>query len=231
MARTLIVIPVRLQSGRLPRKPLLEAAGKSILRWTYGQAADTGFRVTVATSDQEILSHCRLFGMNCTITRSDHRNGTSRCAEAAKDLGADVIVNWQCDEPLIEPDDVIRLVNNIGVATWPIATLVGPAALPQHLTDPNIVKVVISDRQRCHWFSRAPMSGSMVHYGVYALQMRTLLNIGALPPSRSSMCENLEQLTWIDNDWPIRSVPVYDYHVSINTVEDLNEMERMKKLT
>ena len=106
--RTVILIPARHASTRLPGKPLLKETGKYLIQHVYERACQsTAAEVVVATDDMRIFKAVGEFGGKAVMTRSDHTTGTDRIAEAARDLEADVIVNLQGDEPLVESIGVV----------------------------------------------------------------------------------------------------------------------------
>src|SRR5438309_1288583 len=99
-----IIIPARYASSRLPGKPLLRATGKYLIQHVYERACESkrASEVIVATDDSRIMSAVESFGGRAVLTRKDHPSGTDRVAEVARALNADVIVNLQGDEPLID---------------------------------------------------------------------------------------------------------------------------------
>src|SRR5262245_48793655 len=103
--KTAIVIPARYRSSRLPGKPLLRETGKYLVQHVYERACQSrrASMVVVATDDPRIAAAVEHFGGRVALTRRDHPSGTDRVAEVARNLDADVIVNLQGDEPLIEP--------------------------------------------------------------------------------------------------------------------------------
>src|SRR5881227_1930811 len=103
--RTAIVIPARYASSRLPGKPLLRTTGKYLIQHVYERASQSrrADQVVVATDDPRIVAAVESFGGDVVLTRRDHPSGTDRVAEVAERLDADVIVNLQGDEPLIDP--------------------------------------------------------------------------------------------------------------------------------
>src|SRR5450432_1226815 len=102
--KTAIVIPARYASSRLPAKPLLRDTGKYLIQHVYERACESNaHEAIVATDDQRIFDAVRSFGGNVVMTRADHPSGTDRVAEVAEKLDAEIIVNLQGDEPLIEP--------------------------------------------------------------------------------------------------------------------------------
>ena len=158
--KTIIIIPARLASSRLPRKLLLAETGKSILQHTYEQASlsQLADEVVVACDHLEIEAEVKRFGGQVMMTRPDHVCGTDRVAEAAGHFDANLIVNVQGDEPEIDPAAVDLLIgllqNNPNV---PVATLAAPIRKREDLDNPACVKVVFDASGRALYFSRSPI--------------------------------------------------------------------------
>jgi 3-deoxy-manno-octulosonate cytidylyltransferase (CMP-KDO synthetase) len=208
--RTAIVIPARYASSRLPGKPLLKATGKYLVQHVWERAcqarADT---VVVATDDERIRAAVESFGGRAVLTRRDHPSGTDRVAEVARHLDADVIVNLQGDEPLIEPatldllGDILRRDRDADVATLAV-----PITSWEQWQDPNCVKVVRDACGRALYFSRSPIpfvrdglpkfgdqdNCFLQHLGLYAYRRPFLLSLASLPPEPLELLEKLEQL-------------------------------------
>ena len=235
--KKIVVIPARMSSGRLPGKPMLEAAGKPLVQWTYEQAKKTeADHVIVATGDVEIAQHCDRVGMTWMLADGNHPNGTSRVAEVVAKLKLEVrqgnliIVNWQVDEPMVETSDVNKLM---ALRLTSIGTLVcknrkTPSDV-NNMLDPNTVKVVWS-RGQCHWFSRASIPGAGFHIGLYSFSVFLLGMASRLNPSHLSELESLEQLTWLEND--ISLVPIeieQSFPLSINTLKDWAVFKQLKE--
>src|SRR5262249_8097087 len=143
--RTAIVIPARYASSRLPGKPLLRSTGKYLVQHVYEQACRSrrAATVIVATDDPRIAAAVESFGGRCVMTRRDHPPGADRVAEVARGLDADVVVNLQGDEPLIDPatlDLLPGLLERDPEAR--VATLAVPITSEDGYRDPNYVKVV-----------------------------------------------------------------------------------------
>jgi len=230
--KSVIIIPARMASNRLPGKPMIEVAGKPLVWWTYEQARRTKANaVLIATPDREIARYCSDHGMPWRPTKDDHPSGTHRCAEVASQFKeenqVDVIVNWQVDEVEVDPEDVNRLVKSMD-STSDIHTLVGQ--MQSTLMDnPNVTKAIcfrLGRKLTAHWFSRAPMAGSLAHIGIYAFTPTVLWKLSLLTPSPFSLAESLEQLTWIEDGWNIRALVVEKVPLAINTPEDLEEFRR-----
>jgi 3-deoxy-manno-octulosonate cytidylyltransferase (CMP-KDO synthetase) len=209
--KSLIVIPARYASKRLPGKPLLRVTGKYLVQHVYEQAcrARTAERVIVATDDRRIVAAVQSFGGDVVFTRRDHASGTDRVAEVARDIEADVVVNLQGDEPLIDPASLDQLVGLLSHdATADMATLAVPIHSAEQWHNPNCVKVVCDDGGRALYFSRAPVpfvrdgqpdfsarpARFLQHLGLYAYRRPFLLHLAALPPAPLEQLEKLEQL-------------------------------------
>ena len=235
MKKKIVVIPARMDSFRLPGKPMMEAAGKPLVQWTYERAEETeADYVIVATGDAEISRHCEKAGMFWVSTKKEHPNGTSRIAEVFASLNpevrqrAAVVVNWQVDEPLVNPSDVDTLMS---IRISSMGTLVcsnEDKPLAAYMHNLNVTKVVWSNN-RCHWFSRAPMQGAGFHVGLYSFSPFLLQAMSLLKPSRLSILESLEQLTWIENGFDLSPIEIKQMPLSIDTPEDWVKFKKMKE--
>jgi 3-deoxy-manno-octulosonate cytidylyltransferase (CMP-KDO synthetase) len=209
--RCAIVIPARYASTRLPGKPLLRQTGKYLIQHVYEQAlqARRAGTVIVATDDSRILAAVESFGGRAVLTRPDHPSGTDRVAEVAHGLDADVIINLQGDEPLIDPaalDLLPALLERDPDAD--MATLATPIAFAEQWHNPNCVKVVCDATGRALYFSRSPIpfvrGGEpdfaaepprfLQHLGLYAYRRAFLFSLASLPPEPLEQLEKLEQL-------------------------------------
>jgi 3-deoxy-manno-octulosonate cytidylyltransferase (CMP-KDO synthetase) len=209
------VIPARFQATRFPGKPLTPIAGVPMLRrvWDGARQAKRLSRVIVATEDARVAEACRGFGAEVAMTRSDHETGTDRLAEVAATLAAEVIVNIQGDEPLIEGWVIDAAVEALeSDASVPMATVVHPAE-PDGLDDPNRVKVVLDRDDFALYFSRSRIpalrdAGAAPRYwqhvGVYAYRRPFLLDFVKLERTPLERAEALEQLRAMEHGHRIR---------------------------
>lgn len=211
--KSLIVIPARLESTRLPRKLLLKETGKSLLQHTYESAskskkADT---LVVAADHPDIEDEVERFGGSVVMTDPQHRCGTDRVAEVAKELNQfEIFVNVQGDEPEL-PGPAIDLAISI-LERNPdanMATLATPIRDESLLRDPSCVKVVFDDNSQALYFSRAPIPFAQnwqadllaadppnfyQHVGLYAYRREFLMQIPSLKRPAMESLESLEQL-------------------------------------
>jgi len=235
--KTAIIIPARYGSRRLPGKPLLRQTGKYLVQHVYERAcqATRASTVVVATDDPRIVAAVESFGGRVVLTRRDHPSGTDRVAEAAGALDADVIVNLQGDEPLIEPsnlDLLPQLLERDPQAD--VATLAVPARSLEQWRDPNCVKVVCDAAGRALYFSRSPIpfirDGQpdlaatpprfLIHLGLYAYRRPFLFSLAGQPPEPLEQLEQLEQLRVLARGRRIHVGTVEHSAAGVDTYED-----------
>jgi 3-deoxy-manno-octulosonate cytidylyltransferase (CMP-KDO synthetase) len=210
-----VLIPARLASTRLPRKPLADIAGVPMVVRVAQRAAMSGAaRVVVAADHADILDACAAFDVEAVLTRADHATGSDRLAQACEMLhleGRDVVVNVQGDEPLIDPA-LVRACAEMLEAREDCVMSTAAHAIDsmKELDDPNVVKVVLDAAGRALYFSRAaipwwrdaraagapavPTPAPLRHIGLYAYRAGFLRRFAALAPSPLEGIESLEQL-------------------------------------
>jgi len=230
-------IPARFESTRLPGKPLIDLAGKTMIQWVHeaAQRATTLERIVVATDHPRILETVRSFGGEAVLTSPDHPSGTERVAEALGDGKPDVVINVQGDEPLLDPGTIDQVAHLFEDPTPPrMATLCHPLK-PDEALDPSKVKVVFNQKGDALYFSRAPIpyprGGEIteyyLHIGIYAFTPETLRQFVQLPQGRLEGIEKLEQLRALENGIPIR-VAVTPYRsFGVDTPQDAQRMDRI----
>ncbi len=235
--KTLAVIPARYASSRLPAKPLLRATGKYLIEHVYERAASCRNidQVIVATDDARIESAVRSFGGQVMMTSPDHISGTDRVAEVAQQHEADIVVNLQGDEPLIEPDSLDFVADLlIRHQQASMATLATPLQSIEQYQNPNCVKVVVGDLGQALYFSRSPIpfvrDGApalahepfqfFLHIGLYAYRREFLLKLAQSPPSALEQLEKLEQLRVLSMGQRIQVGMVAHATAGVDTPED-----------
>ncbi len=235
--KTLAVIPARYASSRLPAKPLLKATGKYLIEHVYERAVSAKHidQVIVATDDSRIESAVKSFGGKVMMTSPDHVSGTDRVAEVAQMHDADIIVNLQGDEPLIEPhalDFVTELLVRHQQAA--MATLATPLQSAEQYQNPNCVKVVVGDLGQALYFSRSPIpfvrDGQpafqqepfqfFLHLGLYAYRREFLLKLAQTPPTALEQLEKLEQLRVLSMGQRIQVGMVAHATAGVDTPDD-----------
>ena len=208
--------------------------------YRHAVAASRAATVLVATDDDRVSDVVRAFGGDVRLTSPDHRNGTERLAEVARDLTAELIVNLQADEPLVEPsmiDLVLRaLESNTDV---PMSTLRTPLTSESDAQDPHVVKVVVDQRGFALYFSRAAIphvdrasgldstAAVYKHIGLYAYRRDFLLRLATLPPTPLEQTERLEQLRALEHGYRIATEETPDDPVGVDTVDDLERVRHI----
>lgn len=207
-----VVIPARYAATRLPGKPLLDICGKPMLQHTYERAmASNADSVIIATDDERIQLAAEKFGAKVCMTSSEHRSGTDRIQEVATQTGMSerqLVVNVQADEPLIPPDVINQVAENLrNNEQAGIATLCEVISSQHEIDDPNCVKVVMDKQGRALYFSRStiPWQASVSakncyrHIGIYAYRVSVLDQFVQFSPAELELQEKLEQLRALDN--------------------------------
>lgn len=235
----MVVIPARFASTRLPGKPLLDIAGKPMIQHVYNRACESdASAVVIATDDQRIADAADAFGARVVMTRADHQSGTDRIQEVAAILGlADdaVVVNVQGDEPLIPPQTINQVAENL--VKYPqagISSLFHTMHDASELMNPNAVKVVTDAQGFALYFSRSPLPWQDAepvhgkrHIGIYGYRVSTLNQFVSWPRSLLEVSERLEQLRAMHHgvriimDEAVQRVPA-----GVDTPEDLEAVRR-----
>jgi len=250
VTRFVVIVPARLASTRLPRKPLADIGGvPMVVRVARAAAASGAERVVVAADSPEIVDACSAHGIEALLTRADHASGTDRLAEAVECLGlADeaIVVNVQGDEPLMPAAVVRRVAEALEQrADCAMATACHPLHDAAEFFSPNVVKVVTDANGRALYFSRAPIPWSRDafaagrdrlppglparrHIGLYAYRAGFLRRFPQLPPAPLEQHESLEQLRALAHGFGIAVVELPEaLPPGVDTPEDL---ERIRAL-
>ena len=239
--QTLVAIPARMASTRLPGKPLVDVGGAPMIVqvWRRACEADVG-PVVVACAEQEIADAVTGAGGVAVLTRPDHPSGSDRIHEAlgivAQD--ADRVINLQGDLPTIDPADIRRLNDSLMAAPpeVDIVTLVTEIRSDAEAADPNVIKAVVAfpnsvEMGRALYFSRLPVPGGNSpryhHIGVYAYRREALTRFVALPPSRLEKSERLEQLRALEAGMTILARRVDTIPLGVDTPAHLAEARRI----
>jgi 3-deoxy-manno-octulosonate cytidylyltransferase (CMP-KDO synthetase) len=191
--------------------------------------------VYVATDDQRIADACAEFGAAAVMTSSDHPTGTDRLAEVARDLRDDIIVNIQGDEPLIEGFVIDAVVTALQEAPEAPMSTVVHAADPDHIDDPNRVKVVVDRQGYALYFSRSRIPALRdrdfqprywQHVGLYAYRREFLMRYVTLTPTEAERAEALEQLRALEHGHRIRVAVIDGWRSTpVDTPEDVERVE------
>jgi 3-deoxy-manno-octulosonate cytidylyltransferase (CMP-KDO synthetase) len=230
--RSVIVIPARYAASRFPGKPLAPIAGVSLIQRVYERAIGSrrAAAVYVATDDDRIASHVRSFGGAVLQPEGDFATGTDRIAAAVRllDTPADIVMNIQGDEPLIDIGEVDALTDLMEHYAADIGTLACPLQSDEEFQARDVVKVVTGDDGHALYFSRAPIGSretAMRHIGVYIYRREALETFVSLPPSPLERAESLEQLRGLQHGLRIVVSQTSQPHLGVDRPEDVARVE------
>jgi len=248
MPDTVLVIPSRYASTRLPGKPLRLIAGKPMIQHVYerAQAAaqELGFKaIIVATDDERIQEICEGFGAEVCMTSKDHETGSDRLAEVVeiKQWTDDtIVVNLQGDEPLTPITSLKQVAENLGNNPQAsMSTLSTTIETEAEYNDPNVVKVVTDQQGLAMYFSRAPIpfqrdeeikvkKFAQRHIGIYAYRAKYLKSFAKMEPCQIENLEKLEQLRamWFGARIHVEVAKEVPGH-GVDTEEDLIAVEKI----
>jgi len=238
----IILIPARVDSTRLPGKPLADIAGKPMIAQVAARALESAVgRVIVATDSEKVAEAARAEGVEAVLTRADHQSGSDRIFEALQvcdpDGKAEIVVNLQGDLPTIAPEDVHAVLRPLENPSVDIATLGVVITDEEEKTNPNVVKIVgvpageSADRLRALYFTRATApwgDGPLYHHvGIYAYRRAALERFVSLPEGTLEKRERLEQLRALEAGMRIDVEIVQSVPLGVDTPADLEKARRM----
>lgn len=236
--KILCVIPSRIQSTRLPRKPLLPIQGKSMIQWTYENAARCTILsdLIVATDSQEIADVITRIGGKVAMTDPELPTGSERVAAVAENHPEmDIIINLQGDEPFIKPSMLEALIAPYLAGETPeMTTLASPFDKNFHYHEPGSVKVITDTNDNALYFSRSPIPYYRTqetapvyhHMGLYAFRRDFLMLYKKLQPTPLEKVESLEQLRVLEHGYKIRVCFTQDKTLEINTPEEYAQAQQ-----
>ena len=230
------VIPARLASTRLPRKVLREIAGRPLLAWVYeaAQRVPELDRLVVATDAVQVQELCEREGWPCEMTSPELASGSDRLQVVAQRIAAEIYVNIQGDEPLLEPEHIQALLRPFRQPHVDVTTL-KVLCTEENQRNPNAVKVVTAADGRALYFSRATIPYDMddrgavywKHIGLYAYRRAALERFSHLRPSVLEQTERLEQLRFLENGISLYVESTTLDTVGVDTMEDLRAVEQI----
>lgn len=248
-----VVIPARYASTRLPGKPLADILGKPMIQRVIERVLASGAtEVVVATDDERIAQAVHKFGGRAMMTSAEHASGTERLAEVVEKLALDeneVVVNVQGDEPMIPPEIIHQVAENLKAQRLaPMATLAVPLLSSDEIFNPNVVKVVQDASNYALYFSRAPipfdrdafaadqkvidMAPWKRHIGIYAYRAGFITRYAQWQPSPLEKIEKLEQLRVL---WHGERIHVADAikvpPAGVDTADDLESVRHALQTT
>ena len=229
------VIPARIGSTRFPKKILADIKGKPMIAHVAERALKSNLldKVIIGIDSEETRKALSSYKFDLLMTSADHSSGTDRVAEVANTIKtAEIIINIQGDEPLLDSkiiDDFVKLFDDASIE---MATIVSRDIGVKDYLNTNIVKVFIDENLNAYDFKRdiydIEIGGVFKHIGIYGYTKETLFSFTALSPSENEKKYSLEQFRALDNGIKIKSLITNSEHISVDVPEDVNKI--LKKI-
>jgi 3-deoxy-manno-octulosonate cytidylyltransferase (CMP-KDO synthetase) len=232
------VIPARYKSSRFPGKPLADIHGKPMIWWVYKQAIKVKdfTEVYVATDDKRIEDKCIELGIKVIMTSESHETGTDRVGEVAEKIAADLYVNIQGDEPLIEPDSITKAIRPFySDEKISVTTLMTKIRNQEDLLDITVPKVVVNVNNEAVFLSRLPIPYPKGNFKVN--YYKQVCVYGFTPQSLRFYCrsergaveriEDIEILRFIEGGYIVKMVEVSQDTVAVDTEKDLENVRKI----
>ena len=236
------VIPARYESSRFPGKPLADICGKPMIWWVYQQCkkVDDLTDVYVATDDQRIYDACEQLDMKVIMTLNSHKTGTDRVGEVAEKIKADLYVNIQGDEPMLEPDTISAAIKPFFEnKELQVSNLMTKITDPVDVVNFTVPKVLTNEENQGIYLTRttAPYPKGMIGYSYY----KQVCVYGFKPEALDFFCqygkehgkakleaiEDIEILRFIENNYKVQYVEVNSDTVAVDTYKDLEKVREL----
>ncbi|GAB6066187.1 3-deoxy-manno-octulosonate cytidylyltransferase [Aquifex pyrophilus] len=231
--RRVIVVPARIGSTRLKEKPLRRILGKPLIRWVIQNLKKTGERVILATDSERVKEAVEDL-CEVVLTPSDLPSGSDRVLHVVRDYEAELVINYQGDEPFAYREDIQRIFNSLEKGEEVVTLAVRDK---EAYTRPEDVKVVLDKRGYALYFSRSPIPYfrkedsfyPLKHVGIYGFRRETLLRFGSMERGRLEEIEGLEQLRLLEEGVRIKVLITDNYYHGVDTEEDIKIVEEKLK--
>lgn len=239
--KIIAVIPARYASTRFPAKLMQDLGGKTVIQRTYESATNTGLFDDVFVVTDSILIYDEIInnGGKAIMSVKEHESGSDRIAEAVEKLEVDIVVNVQGDEPFINKEPLVKLLEvfrNDFDKKVDLASLMFQITDSEEIDNPNNVKVVTDQNGFALYFSRSVIPYPrditagvryMKHIGIYAFRKEALLDFYRLPMKSLEASEKLEQLRYLEFGKRIKMVETHQGSIGIDTLEDLEKARKL----
>ena len=233
--KTVAFIPARYGSSRFTGKPLADICGKPMIWWVFQQAKKVAEidEVFVATDDERIKTVCDNLGMNVVMTSTNHSTGTDRVCEAAKYVEADIVLNIQGDEPLIEPSVIKEAITPLLLDnSLSITNLMTAIESPIDVVNFTVPKVVTNENNDAVYLSRSPIpypKGSLDYkyfkqVCVYGFRKDALKFFETSKRGKLEEIEDIEILRFIEGNFRVKYVEVKSESIAVDTKNDLKRV-------
>ncbi len=248
---TIVIIPARLGSSRLPNKVILDICGKPMVQHVYEAAkkAEGVLDVFIATDSDKVEKVCRNFTNNVIMTSEKHESGTDRLAEAIEGLDCENVINVQGDEPLIDPRLITALARSLEGTKIEMSSAMHKITKTSDLQSPNSVKVTVDKNFNALYFSRSIIPHHRdnwdvllnhhetipeplrfyKHIGIYGYKKAFLQNYSTMEQTYLEKLEKLEQLRVLENGYKIKMIETDYKPVGVDVQEDLEKVREIMK--
>ncbi|MBR3988302.1 MAG: 3-deoxy-manno-octulosonate cytidylyltransferase [Clostridia bacterium] len=234
------VIPARYKSSRFPGKPLADICGKPMIWWVYNQAkkVEDFDAVYVATDDERIEKACKENDINVIMTSDEHKTGTDRIGEVARKIPADLYVNIQGDEPLIEPETIVQAIKPFyDNPDLQITNLMTKIDDPVDVINFTVPKVITNAENIGIYLTRstAPYPKGRLDYSyykqvcVYGFKPEALDFYCKSPRGKIESIEDIEILRFIENGYKVQYIEVDSETIAVDTQNDLEKVNKYIK--
>ncbi len=249
--KTVVIIPARLGSSRLPGKVILDICGKPMVQHVYEAAkkAKNIEDVYIATDSKEVEEKCKAFTSNIIMTSKEHESGTDRLAEAIKSIQCNHVINVQGDEPLIDPEIISKLASVLKNKDSEMVSAMHKIVTTEELKSPNAVKVTVNNNSDALYFSRSIIPHHrdnwdallnhhetipeplkfFKHIGIYGYTKEFLQKYAQMDQTYLEKLEKLEQLRVLENGFGIKMVETEYEPIGVDTFEDLERVRELMK--
>ena len=226
-----IVIPARYESSRLPGKPLIDLCGKTMIQRTWERCIQAlpASQVYIATDSEKIQQHVESFGGQVVMTSPECLTGTDRLAEANEILNLDIVVNVQGDEPIIDPDEIVKVVEYSLKHPTVVVNAMAKIQAEEEFRSLTIPKVAKTVDNQLLYMSRAPIPGSksaVFDFGykqicIYAFPKDKLKLFAATKEKTPfELVEDIEILRFVEKGEPVSLVEVSGQSMAVDVLED-----------
>lgn len=233
--KTILVIPARYKSTRFPGKPLIDLAGKSMIKRVYEQCikAFPAKDIYVATEDERIVLHCQQLKIQCILTSDNCLTGTDRIAEVAQQIDADYYINVQGDEPVFNPNDIALLNNMLETFKGSILNGYCSIALEKDYQSVSVPKVVFRQDGRLLYMSRAAIpanKNNQFNFGfrqvcIYAFPKKALAAFAKLGKKTFFEAEeDIEILRFLEMGYEVQMIEMSGDSIPVDNPEDVEKV-------
>jgi len=249
--KTVVIIPARLGSSRLPNKVLLDICGKPMVQHVYEAAAKAKNieAVYIATDSTEVEQRCKVFTSNVIMTSQKHESGTDRLAEAVAKIECDSVINVQGDEPLIDPNLIEKLASTLAATKTAMVSAMHKIETTEELKSPNAVKVTVDKNSNALYFSRSIIPHHrdsweallhhhkyipkplkfFKHIGIYGYTKEFLLKYAQMEQTYLEKLEKLEQLRVLENGFTIKMIETEYVPIGVDVQSDLEQVRELMR--